>query len=196
MSAPRHLWSGDWQQDSAELADELARRRAQHKDEPTATPEPRAPRARTQRRPLGERLPTPSAASRRRVGIGLGVAGVTLVCVAVAIAVASALSGGGQPTPTASNPRVWLGVEMANNSANGGATITSVDPGSPAAAAGLQPGDVITQINNQAIQSVGDVNGALAGLVPGNQLQIQFLRGPIGFGTIVTLAAKPGAHHP
>jgi S1-C subfamily serine protease len=194
MTAPRHLWSGDWQKDSAELADELARRRAQHEDEPEATPAPRAPRAPRERAPLSERLPTVSVATRRRAAIGLGVAGVALVCVAVALAVASALSGTNQPAPTASSTHAWLGVQMTSSPAGGGATITTVDPGSPAAAAGLEPGDVITQINHQPIQSVGDVNAELAGLVPGNQLQIQFLRGPLGFGTLVTLSARPGTH--
>jgi hypothetical protein len=40
MSAPRHLWSGDWEQDSAAHAEELARRNAQRAAEP---PEEEAP---------------------------------------------------------------------------------------------------------------------------------------------------------
>jgi hypothetical protein len=34
MSAPRHLWSGDWEQDSAAHAEALARRNAERRDEP------------------------------------------------------------------------------------------------------------------------------------------------------------------
>ena len=40
MSAPRHLWSGDWEQDSAAHAEALARRNAQRAAEP---PEEEAP---------------------------------------------------------------------------------------------------------------------------------------------------------
>jgi hypothetical protein len=41
MSAPRHLWSGDWEQDSADHADALARRNANRQDEPEPEEEPR-----------------------------------------------------------------------------------------------------------------------------------------------------------
>jgi hypothetical protein len=41
MSAPRHLWSGDWEQDSAAHAEALARRNAERQDEPEPEAEPR-----------------------------------------------------------------------------------------------------------------------------------------------------------
>jgi hypothetical protein len=45
MSAPRHLWSGDWEQDSAAHAEELARRNAQRDAEPPEEEAPREPRS-------------------------------------------------------------------------------------------------------------------------------------------------------
>jgi serine protease Do len=43
-----------------------------------------------------------------------------------------------------------------------GVVITSVDPSSPAAAAGLEPGDVIEEVNRKAVRSPEEYNVALA----------------------------------
>src|SRR5438876_579370 len=58
MSAPRHLWSGDWRLDSAAAAKELAKRRAQN-EEPAKSPEPAPPVA------------SPSGAARAAAAAGL-----------------------------------------------------------------------------------------------------------------------------
>jgi serine protease Do len=42
-----------------------------------------------------------------------------------------------------------------------GAVVTAVAPGSPAAEKGIRPGDVITRVNQQEVNSVGDVVAAL-----------------------------------
>jgi serine protease Do len=42
-----------------------------------------------------------------------------------------------------------------------GLVVTDVDPSGPAAYAGIQPGDVIQQINNQPIRSAADIRPAL-----------------------------------
>ena len=127
----------------------------------------------------------------RRLGVALIVLVVTVLSAGVAFGVTSLLVDAGQSSKTASAGHVWLGIDTTSTPYGGGATVTSVAPGSPAASAGLQPGDVITQLNNQAIQSPSDVSAALAGLRPGNELQVQFNRGPISYSTLVTLAARP-----
>jgi S1-C subfamily serine protease len=43
-----------------------------------------------------------------------------------------------------------------------GLLVTNVDPSGPAANAGIEPGDVIEQINRQPVHSAGDVGSALA----------------------------------
>jgi Do/DeqQ family serine protease len=43
-----------------------------------------------------------------------------------------------------------------------GLLVTSVDPSGPAANAGIEPGDVIEQINRQPVRSAGEVSSALA----------------------------------
>jgi serine protease Do len=44
-----------------------------------------------------------------------------------------------------------------------GVVITEVDPGSPAATAGLRTGDVIEQVNGKSVDDAGDVRDALDG---------------------------------
>ncbi len=219
MSSPRHLWSGDWQLDSAAVAEELARRRAQSEEPagPGPGPEPPPPRSRPSaierilawlreaRRTLASLIAHARAAIRtargrlggrgRRLAVVLALLVVALLSAGVAFGVTSLLVGSGHGSQTASADHVWLGVGLTNSPYSGGVMITTVAPGSPAAAAGLQSGDLITQINNQPIQAAGDVNAALAGLRAGNQIQIQFDRGQVSYSTLVTLAARP-AHTP
>jgi serine protease Do len=44
-----------------------------------------------------------------------------------------------------------------------GVIVTSVEPGSPAAERGLRPGDVIEEVNHQAVERPRDVAKALEG---------------------------------
>lgn len=45
-----------------------------------------------------------------------------------------------------------------------GVVITSVDPSSAAAAAGLQRGDVIQEVNRKSARNIGEYNRALEGV--------------------------------
>ncbi len=55
------------------------------------------------------------------------------------------------------NDRAMLGLP----SGVSGAVVASVEPGSPAEEKGLRPGDVITSVNQQAVDNVGDAVAAL-----------------------------------
>ena len=207
MGSPRHLWSGDWQLDSATTAEELARRRAQ-------TPEPEEPTPELPPRPtLRQRIVSALRALRRSIAhvftraraavsdwwhrarggrrVALAVLVLVLIGAGVAFGVASLIGSGGNGSQTASLGHGWLGITHMENAPAGGVVITSIAPKSPAASAGLEPGDVITQIGNQPVQSVGDLNSALNGLVAGNSVQIQFQRGTADFSTLATLAVAP-----
>jgi S1-C subfamily serine protease len=93
------------------------------------------------------------------------------------------LSGQGS-TQTAQKPSFGLQIADASKIAQKagvvpvfGAFVGSVRPGSPGEKAGLQQGDVITEINLRPISNADDLAKALSGLSPGNRVTIAFLRG-------------------
>ena len=199
MTSPRHLWSGDWERESAASAEELADRRrpADAPAEPQA-PE-RAPRPSALERAIRAVRAANTRNARRAALIGLGA----LLVAGGAYAAVSTLSAPGtsslpvaQPTPVSNTREAWLGVDTTSFPVITGAMIVDVAPGSPADAAGLQPGDVITQINNTPVQTPADLDSALAGLHAGQQVQIQYQLGP-GGGTYTTQATlQPGQAGP
>lgn len=84
---------------------------------------------------------------------------------------------------TASSPR-RLGVEVAPLSqqlagyfgVGGGALVSTVDAGTPAAQAGLRSGDVITAINGEAIADPSDVSARVRGAAEGATLEFRVTR--------------------
>ncbi len=89
----------------------------------------------------------------------------------------------------------WMGVVCSGDDAGrpgGGATITAVVEGSPAAKAGLQPGDVIVRAGGQRVSGRADLVAASRGLHPGDPLPIQYLRaGRTRTVTVTLLAGDP-----
>jgi serine protease Do len=57
-----------------------------------------------------------------------------------------------------------------------GALVSSVTPGSAAAAAGLKPGDVITQVNGEPIVRSGELSSTIGMAAPGERVQLQVWR--------------------
>ncbi|MER6303515.1 trypsin-like peptidase domain-containing protein [Kitasatospora sp. NPDC001539] len=57
-----------------------------------------------------------------------------------------------------------------------GAAIVTVTPGGAAAAAGLQPGDVITKIGDTPVDSLNALTTALASLTPGSKVTVTYVR--------------------
>jgi putative serine protease PepD len=85
----------------------------------------------------------------------------------------------------------WLGVSTAGGSALG-AVIADITSGSPAAKAGLQRGDVIVSVDGQAVGSPDDLNRAIDGHSPGDQVRMDVLRGGVQQESVtVTLAQRP-----
>jgi S1-C subfamily serine protease len=128
-----------------------------------------------------------------------------LLSAAAAFAVVWTTVGSGGSGPTAGvrtlAPRTagaaWLGADTTNFAAagGGGALVTDVVSGGPADAAGLQPGDLITQIGSTPIASPSVIAFALAGLHPGDPVQVQFQRGLFTNTAQLVLGTQPG-HHP
>lgn len=86
--------------------------------------------------------------------------------------------------------RGWLGV-MCEDDGGNGAVVTEVIPGSPAAAAGLQPGDVVEAVDSSPVSSLADLQARLYGSPPGTHLVITVLRGGAVEATPVTVGADP-----
>ncbi len=74
---------------------------------------------------------------------------------------------------------------------NDGALVAAISPGSPAYRAGLQPGDVITQVNGQTIKNPGDLAGDIANVDPGHDTTVTYLRNGQSHSLSVAVASLP-----
>ena len=95
--------------------------------------------------------------------------------------------------------QVWLGVRGANLTDNevaglgrGGAKLVTVADGSPAAVAGLQPGDIVLGIDARFVTSSSDLVVALRSHEPGDAVAISYRRGNEQGSTLATLTEKTG----
>jgi serine protease Do len=113
----------------------------------------------------------------------------------VAMQVAAQLKADGKVT------RGWLGVgiqelnqELASSfklNQPTGALVASVAPNSPAAMAGLRPGDVIRHYDGKAIVEAGDLPPQVAATPPGHDAALEVWRNGQSLGIDVTVARLP-----
>jgi putative serine protease PepD len=90
--------------------------------------------------------------------------------------------------------RPYLGVETTDPTdpnAPAGAEITSVVPGGPADSAGLDPGDVITELGGEAVTSSSDVSRIVSAKQPGDHLGIRVDRSGQDVTLDATLQNRP-----
>jgi S1-C subfamily serine protease len=88
--------------------------------------------------------------------------------------------------------RAWLGVEVAATT-SGGSLITSVQPGGPAADAGIRAGELITAVKGTATPDPATLADVLAGLRPGQTVTVAVARPGVANRTVrVTLGQFPG----
>jgi S1-C subfamily serine protease len=91
-----------------------------------------------------------------------------------------------------------IGFQVGNPAAAGastaGAAVQQVYPGSPAARAGLQPGDVIKQVAGQPVSDVDRLQLSVSQLMPSQQVAIDYQRGEHSTTAQVSLSklAVPG----
>jgi len=86
--------------------------------------------------------------------------------------------------------RPWLGIEGGDRSMNGGAVVQRVKPASPAAAAGLLEGDVVTEMNGEPMPSMGMLLLGLRLHRPGETIRLIVLRAGRPIEVPVTLAER------
>jgi putative serine protease PepD len=84
----------------------------------------------------------------------------------------------------------YLGVSIGNAS-SGGAKVSQVRAGTPAAKIGLRSGDVITAANGEKIKSANQLRQVIEGLRPGDRLKLTYVRSGSSHSVTVTLANRP-----
>jgi len=97
----------------------------------------------------------------------------------------------------------WIGITLRSRQSTNprdiltqGAIIATVAPGSPAAAAGLQPGDVILREGGRTIRNPFDWQAALLDLRVGSPAQLHMKRGTREFDVNVNIADRPEVNAP
>ena len=88
-------------------------------------------------------------------------------------------------TPAAT-PAVHLGLDRA-----AGVLVREVGEGTPAASAGLQPGDVLTKLDDKPLDTVEDFFGELRQHHPGDKVNITIVRNGREQQLTATLADNP-----
>lgn len=83
----------------------------------------------------------------------------------------------GDAPPPASARRVTFGAVPDFTYAGPGVRLQAVTPGSPAAGAGLQAGDVIVGLDAMTVASLQEFSNALRTLAPGQTVKVRFRRG-------------------
>jgi S1-C subfamily serine protease len=198
MSAPKHLWSGDWEGDSEAAARERARQRPElptpAEEAPPARPQPtplqRADQpGRTQTAPPRPKR-TPRKLPRAKPATVAVVAIVALALVAAAFGIAQIGGSGGSTVAAKAKNLPYLGVNMETLPINR-VMIAAVTPGSPADRAGLGPGDVITAIDSKPVEAPGDVTAVISHLHPGDSVSLGIQRGGLNYSTRAMLTAQP-----
>ena len=96
--------------------------------------------------------------------------------------------------------RGWLGVAVqdvpkaapgAAPLRNPGVAIASVDRTGPAARSGLQPGDIVTAVNDAAVDSAHDLIKAVSAAAPGSALRLTVRRHGQAMSVPVTVGRRP-----
>ena len=101
-----------------------------------------------------------------------------------------------RPTYTQATPRrrggmVYVGITLDFDDSIKGIGIQQVAPESPAAKAGLQPGDVIVKISEAEVNSPQDLPGILRQRKPGDKIDVTVKRGDKEVKLEVTLSGPP-----
>jgi serine protease Do len=100
--------------------------------------------------------------------------------------------------------RGWLGVQVQPVTADiadslgmkraGGAMVDNPEPGSPAAKAGIEAGDVITEVNGDAVKNARDLARTISNMAPGSSVNLDILHKGESKPVTLTLAEMPHQH--
>ena len=112
-----------------------------------------------------------------------------------AISIADQIKAGHASSTVHIGTTAFLGIEIASTSgAGGGVEIAGSASGTPAAAAGLTGGDVITSIAGTSVNSSAGIQQVIAGYHPGDKISVSWTdTSGQSHTTTVTLASGPAA---
>ena len=130
----------------------------------------------------------PSSPSGGSVGLGFAIPASTVESVVNSLEHAGVVSRGYlgvKIQPVNQDIADGLGLEAA-----AGALIDNVEPGTPAAEAGLKSGDVITKLNAKAVKDPSDLTRQVRSVKPGEKVEISFLRDGAEMTVSIALAAQ------
>ena len=85
-----------------------------------------------------------------------------------------------------------IGATVEDGSGNSGVEVASVEPGGPAADAGLRPGDVISKIDGRAVTTMEELIVTIRTRRPGQRVVLNYTRGSANRSATVTLGSKEG----
>ncbi len=88
----------------------------------------------------------------------------------------------------------YLGVSIGDNQTGSGAKIGAVRPGSPAKAAGLEAGDVVTAVDGVKVTDANDLTAAITGHQPGDTIHLNVTRGGSTLDVTAKLATRPATN--
>jgi putative serine protease PepD len=86
---------------------------------------------------------------------------------------------------------VFFGVGSDGRAESDGLRLTRIVPGSAAARAGLQEGDVLVRFGERAVAGFEDLLAALRARRRGDQVRVLYLRDGLEHDTVATLDARP-----
>jgi serine protease Do len=92
--------------------------------------------------------------------------------------------------PDESGPRPFFGASLESGADGKGARVTEVKENSPAAKAGLTPGDLILRLNDKEVDSPIAASDVVRSLKPGDKLSIKARRGETELNADATLDKK------
>ena len=72
-----------------------------------------------------------------------------------------------------------------------GAQVTDINPGTPAATAGLQPRDILLRLGDDDIRDPADLSRREAALKPGSKVEVSGLRNGVPFHVLVHVIQRP-----
>jgi putative serine protease PepD len=85
----------------------------------------------------------------------------------------------------------WLGIKCTDAPDGGGARITAIMAGSPAATAGLHQGDIVEAVDSHPVDSLADLQASLYTSPPGTPVSLMLMRSGQDMMTTMTLAGSP-----